>query len=60
MALLGPAPAVAIGLLATLFDSRVNRVEREYTLHNLVVFGMLGLVGGVLFDVLRAVRPRSP
>ena len=54
MALLGPAPAVAIGLLGTLVDSRVNRVEREYTLHNLFMFGILGLVGGVLFDLLRA------
>ena len=53
MALLGPAPAVAIGLLATLVDSRVNRVNAQYTLHNLFMFAVLGLVGGLLFDVLR-------
>jgi signal transduction histidine kinase len=41
-------------LCATLVDARVNRVGRDNTLHNLVVFGLLGLVGGALFNFLHA------
>jgi signal transduction histidine kinase len=52
MALLGPAPAVAVAFLSTLVETRVNRVSLSSTLNNLVVFGILGLLGGVIFDVL--------
>jgi signal transduction histidine kinase len=52
MALLGAAPAVAIGVFSTVIDSRVNRVRAEYALNNVVIFALLGLVGGVLLDVL--------
>jgi signal transduction histidine kinase len=54
MALLGPAPAVAVAFVSTLVESRVNRVGLASTLNNLVVFGILGLLGGVLFDALGA------
>jgi signal transduction histidine kinase len=52
MALLGPAPAVAVAFVSTLVETRVNRVSFRSTLNNLVVFGILGLLGGVVFDVL--------
>jgi two-component system, NarL family, sensor kinase len=54
MALLGPAPAVVIGILAAAVDAAVNRVRLVSALDNMAVFGFLGLVGGVLFDVLGA------
>ena len=52
MALLGPAPAAAIGVSAMLIDGLVNRVRPAGVLANMAVFGALGLVGGVLFEVL--------
>ena len=52
MALLGPAPAVLIAIVSTLVDARVNRVSLASTMNNLLTFSLLGLVGGVLFEVL--------
>ena len=52
MALLGPAPAVLIAIVSTLIDARVNRVSLASTMNNLLTFSLLGLVGGVLFEVL--------
>jgi signal transduction histidine kinase len=63
MALLGPAPAATIGVAATFVDALVNRVPRVSALANMSVFGLLGLVGGVLFEVLGAsfgVGPHDP
>jgi signal transduction histidine kinase len=54
MALMGPAPAVASALLSTLIEARVNRVNAVRTLNDLAMFALLGLVGGVLFEVIRA------
>ena len=54
MALLGPAPAVASAFLSTAIESRVNRVSAERTLNDLAMFALLGLLGGVLFDVVSA------
>jgi signal transduction histidine kinase len=54
MALLGPAPAVAIGVASTLVESRVNRVPARLAFNNVLVFAALGLVGGFLFELLRA------
>jgi signal transduction histidine kinase len=51
MALLGPAPAAAIGMLAMLVDAAINRLRLVSALGNIAVFGLLGLVGGVLFEV---------
>jgi signal transduction histidine kinase len=54
MALLGAGPAVAAGMVSTLVESRINRVRALPGLNNLAAFAVLGLVGGVLFDVVRA------
>jgi two-component system, NarL family, sensor kinase len=54
MALLGPAPAVAIGVVSTVSESIVSRVTIRQALVNILMFAFLGLVGGVLFDALRA------
>jgi two-component system NarL family sensor kinase len=54
MAVLGPAPAVAIGVLATVGESIVNRVPFSGAVHNTAMFASLGLVGGIAFDVMRA------
>ena len=53
MALLGPAPAVVISLGSILLiDAALFRVERIRTVRNLAIVGVLGLVGGLLFEVL--------
>jgi two-component system, NarL family, sensor kinase len=54
MALLGPAPAAAIGVAAAIADGLVNPVRPMATLNNMAIFGFLGLAGGILFDVLGA------
>jgi signal transduction histidine kinase len=54
MALLGPAPAVAMGILATIPDALVNRIWRLGVLNNMALFGFLGLVGGLVFEQLGA------
>jgi signal transduction histidine kinase len=51
MALLGPMPAVVIGVTATAIESRVSRQRLAVALTNLVAIAVLGLVGGVLFEV---------
>jgi signal transduction histidine kinase len=54
MALLGPAPAVAIAVASILLvDSFVFRVGRVETLMNLTIVAVLGLAGGLLFEGLR-------
>jgi signal transduction histidine kinase len=53
MALLGPAPAVLIAIVSDVIDARVNRVSLASTMNNLLTFSLLGLVGGVLFELLR-------
>jgi signal transduction histidine kinase len=54
MALLGPAPAAAIGVAAALADGLVNSVRPKAMLMNMAIFGSLGLAGGVLFNALGA------
>jgi two-component system NarL family sensor kinase len=53
MALLGPAPAVAIGADSTAYEARLHRVPLFLAISNVIVFALLGLGGGSLFDVLR-------
>lgn len=60
MAVLGPAPAVVVGVVATVADSIVNRVSLSMTIHNMAMFALLGLIGGIAFDVLRAVLGLDP
>ena len=46
MALLGPAPAATIGIVAAVPDAAINGVRPASALNNMAVFGFLGLVGG--------------
>jgi signal transduction histidine kinase len=52
-AVLGAGPAVAAAVVATVVESRVHRVRAAAMWTNFAVFSLLGLVGGVLFDLLR-------
>jgi signal transduction histidine kinase len=52
MALLGPAPAVAIALAALAVESVINRVVWRSALSNAVIFTWIGLVGATLFRLL--------
>jgi signal transduction histidine kinase len=52
MALLGPAPAVAIGMASTALESNINRVGRFALMVNLVSVSVVGLVGGLVFEGL--------
>lgn len=54
MAVLGPAPAVVIGVVATIGESIVNRVTLSLATHNTAIFAFLGLAGGLAFDAVRA------
>ena len=60
MALLGPAPAAAIGIVAAVPDAAVNRVRPVSALINMALFGFLGLVGGLMFDVVGAAVGLGP
>jgi signal transduction histidine kinase len=52
MALLGPAPAVVISMASILLiDAALFRIDRIRTVRNLAIVGVLGLVGGLLFEV---------
>jgi signal transduction histidine kinase len=52
MALLGPAPAVAIAIASLAVESVINRISWRATLSNAVIFTWVGLVGGMLFRLL--------
>jgi putative nucleotidyltransferase with HDIG domain len=52
MALLGPGPAVAIGLGCTLIDGVVARRPWDRTLVNLASFATFPLIGGLTVDAL--------
>jgi len=52
MALLGPAPGLAIGVIAAVAESRVNRVRVPNAVSNILIVAVLGLLGGVLFEWL--------
>jgi signal transduction histidine kinase len=52
MALLGPAPAVAMGIVAAVPDALINRIWRLRALNNMAIFGFLGLAGGLMFELL--------
>jgi putative nucleotidyltransferase with HDIG domain len=57
MAVLGPAPAVAIGFLAALCDAIRSRTRGSYLLSNLVTYATFPLVGGIALHWLRTVDP---
>ena len=48
MAVLGPAPAAAIGFLAALCDAIRSRTRGSYLLSNLVTYATFPLVGGLV------------
>jgi putative nucleotidyltransferase with HDIG domain len=50
--LLGPAPAVAIGLLAGVVDAAARRLTPPMWLNNLLMFAAIGLLGGLLGRLL--------
>src|SRR4051812_46133088 len=52
MALLGPGPAVLAATASTLVETRLHKIRVLATLNNLVLFGVLGLIGGLMFELL--------
>jgi putative nucleotidyltransferase with HDIG domain len=52
MALLGPAPAAAIGVVATLVDMVVSPRRWDKALNNLVAYATFPVVGGLLVNFL--------
>jgi putative nucleotidyltransferase with HDIG domain len=63
MALLGPAPAAAIGLASVTVDTIVSRPKWEHVLSNLAMYGTYPLVGGLLIramDGAQAAEIMSP
>jgi signal transduction histidine kinase len=55
MALLGPAPAVAIGIPVCVYETWLHRRPVSSGLSNTLAHAVVGLVGGVLFVSLRSV-----
>jgi putative nucleotidyltransferase with HDIG domain len=55
MAVLGPAPAAAIGFLAAVCDAIRSRTRGSYLLSNLVTYATFPLVGGLALQWLRSV-----
>lgn len=54
MALLGPGPAAIIGVTSIAIESPLYRVPPRLAANNALIIALLGLVGGVAFDALRA------
>ena len=52
MALLGPAPAVALAVACALVDARRRAALVDRALVNIATFATFPLVGGLLIDVL--------
>ena len=52
VALLGPAPAVAIGLADTLADTARRRLPLATTVNNMTAFTVVPLTGALVFDAL--------
>src|SRR4029079_5487664 len=50
MALLGPAPAAALGLASALVDALRRRVRGTYLLNNLLTYTTFPLVGGIVLN----------
>jgi putative nucleotidyltransferase with HDIG domain len=53
MAVLGPAPAVALGLASAAIDALRHRPRGSYLLNNLVTYATFPLVGALTLDWLR-------
>ncbi|MGH2969591.1 MAG: HD-GYP domain-containing protein, partial [Solirubrobacteraceae bacterium] len=53
MALLGPAPAAAMGAVCSLSDAARSRARGIYLLNNVVTYATFPLVGGIVLDLVR-------
>jgi signal transduction histidine kinase len=53
MALMGPAPAVAVGVAESAVVDRIKRLSTIALLTDVLIFALLGLIGGLLFDEVR-------
>src|SRR3954454_8258887 len=54
MALAGPAPAVAVGVLAVVLDAIRTRPPAWALVIDAVTYACFPLIGGILFEALRA------
>jgi putative nucleotidyltransferase with HDIG domain len=52
MALLGPAPAAAVGLATAVVDAIVSRPKLEHVMSNLAMYGACPMVGGLTFRLI--------
>jgi putative nucleotidyltransferase with HDIG domain len=59
MGLLGPVPAVAIGIAATVVDSFRHKADTESWLVNLVTYSTFPLVGGLLVEWVTTAQPTN-
>jgi putative nucleotidyltransferase with HDIG domain len=59
MALLGPAPAAALGLASALVDALRRRVRGTYLLNNLLTYVTFPLLGGVVLHALNDADPEQ-
>ena len=59
MALLGPAPAAALGLASALVDSLRRRVRGTYLLNNLLTYTTFPLIGGVALHAIHEAGPEE-
>jgi putative nucleotidyltransferase with HDIG domain len=57
MAVLGPAPATAIGILAAGCDAIRSRTRGSYLLSNLVTYATFPLVGGIALEWVQSMNP---
>ncbi|HEY7829016.1 MAG TPA: HD domain-containing phosphohydrolase [Solirubrobacteraceae bacterium] len=60
MTLLGPAPALALGLAVMLTDAAVRRLEPAKALINLATYAVFLIAGGLLSQVLVGVNVHDP
>jgi putative nucleotidyltransferase with HDIG domain len=59
MALLGPAPAAALGLASAIVDALRRRVRGTYLLNNLLTYVTFPLLGGAVLHALDNSEPES-
>ena len=59
MALLGPAPAAALGLMSALVDALRRRVRGTYLLNNLLTYTTFPLLGGVALHAIDNSHPEE-
>ena len=57
MALLGPAPAAAVGLTTAVIDAIVSRPKWDHVVSNFAMYGAYPLVGGLLIRLIDGENP---